>query len=55
MKKIQMEILEKTHREGYRKYPVTEGEFDIWEPEQIWGDQFIKGTQNEIRPHNIRS
>ena len=31
--------LEKTHREGYKKYPVTEGEFDVWETEQIWGDQ----------------
>lgn len=53
MKTIQMKILEKTHREGYKKYPVTEGEFDIWETEQVWGDQYIKGTQNEIRPHNI--
>ncbi len=53
MKTIQMEILEKIHREGYKKHPVTEGEFDIWETEQIWGDQFIQGTKNEIRPHNI--
>ncbi len=53
MKTIQMEILEKKHRDGYKKYPVTEGEFDIWETEQVWGDQCIKGAQNEIRPHNI--
>lgn len=29
--------LEKTHREGYKKHPVTEGEFDVWETEQVWG------------------
>ena len=27
---------EKRHREGYRKNPVKEGEFDIWEKEQVW-------------------
>ena len=31
--------LEKKHREGYKKYPVTAGEFDAWETEQGWGDQ----------------
>ena len=53
MKTIQMKILEKKHRDGYKKHPVTEGEFDIWETEQVWGDQYIKEAQNEIRPHNI--
>ncbi len=49
MKTIQMEILEKKHRDGYKKHPVTEGEFDIWETEQVWGDQCcIEGAQNEI-------
>ena len=43
-----MEILEKTHREGYKKYPVAEGEFDVWETEQVWIDQCVKGDQNEI-------
>lgn len=31
--------LEKAHREGYKKYPVTEGEFDVWETERVWGDR----------------
>ncbi len=31
--------LEKAHREGYKKYPVAEGEFDVWETERVWGDR----------------
>ena len=31
--------LEKKHQEGYKKHPVTEGEFDVWETEQVWGNQ----------------
>jgi len=30
--------LEKRHAEGYARYPVKPGEFDIWEEEQAWGD-----------------
>ena len=30
--------LEKKHREGYRKKPVSSGEFGEWESEQIWPD-----------------
>ena len=29
--------LERRHREGYRKKPVSKGEFQIWESEQKWG------------------
>ncbi|MBN1902781.1 CopG family transcriptional regulator [Candidatus Sumerlaeota bacterium] len=31
--------LERKHREGYRKHPVTKDEFRIWEKEQKWGDE----------------
>jgi metal-responsive CopG/Arc/MetJ family transcriptional regulator len=29
---------EQKHREGYEKYPVKPGEFDVWESEQVWPD-----------------
>ena len=31
--------LEKKHRRGYETHPVSEGEFDVWESEQSWGDE----------------
>lgn len=31
--------LEREHSEGYAKHPVEPGEFDIWEPEQAWGER----------------
>lgn len=31
--------LEEQHRQGYRAKPVKAGEFDVWEKEQVWGDQ----------------
>lgn len=36
--RVQREELERRHREGYAKHPVTEGEFDVWEDEQVWPD-----------------
>ena len=30
--------LEELQRKGYRRHPVTPGEFDVWEQEQEWGD-----------------
>ena len=30
--------MEKKQMEGYAKYPVEPGEFDIWQAEQVWGD-----------------
>ena len=30
--------MEKKQAEGYVKYPVEPGEFDIWQDEQMWGD-----------------
>jgi metal-responsive CopG/Arc/MetJ family transcriptional regulator len=36
--KYRMKELEQKHRLGYEKHPVKNGEFDIWESEQQWGD-----------------
>jgi len=30
--------LEERHREGYSRHPIREGEFDLWEGEQVWVD-----------------
>jgi len=30
--------LEEKQAEGYARHPVEEGEFDIWEDEQAWGE-----------------
>jgi metal-responsive CopG/Arc/MetJ family transcriptional regulator len=29
--------MESKHAEGYARYPVEPGEFDVWEDEQAWG------------------
>jgi metal-responsive CopG/Arc/MetJ family transcriptional regulator len=29
--------LEQKQAEGYRRFPVESGEFDVWEAEQSWG------------------
>jgi metal-responsive CopG/Arc/MetJ family transcriptional regulator len=31
--------LERKHREGYRKKPVTKQEFGPWESQQAWGER----------------
>lgn len=36
--KIRMKEMERKHREGYRRKPVGEGEFSVWEEEQVWGE-----------------
>ncbi len=36
---LQTESLERQHRQGYEKYPVKPGEFDVWEAEQHWEDE----------------
>jgi len=36
LNKIKTRELEKQHREGYSKHPVQNGEFDVWEEEQVW-------------------
>ncbi len=36
LQRLRIQELERKHREGYAKKPVKPGEFDIWEPEQVW-------------------
>ena len=36
LERIKAKKLERKHEDGYRKFPVEKGEFDIWEDEQIW-------------------
>jgi Arc/MetJ family transcription regulator len=36
---LAIEELEQSQVEGYRRHPVTAGEFDVWVKEQAWGDQ----------------
>jgi CopG family transcriptional regulator / antitoxin EndoAI len=33
-----MQQLERQHAEGYARFPVQPGEFDIWESEQSWSE-----------------
>ncbi len=33
------EQLERKHRQGYERHPVTAEEFSVWEAEQAWGDE----------------
>jgi CopG family transcriptional regulator / antitoxin EndoAI len=33
------EQLERKHRQGYERQPVTVNEFSVWETEQAWGDE----------------
>jgi metal-responsive CopG/Arc/MetJ family transcriptional regulator len=33
------EQLERKHRQGYARQPVTVNEFSVWETEQAWGDE----------------
>lgn len=33
------EQLERKHREGYARHPVSVDEFSVWETEQAWGEE----------------
>lgn len=39
IQKYKIHELEEQHRLGYEKHPVQPGEFDIWQDEQVWGDE----------------
>lgn len=39
IKKIHTRQLEIQHLKGYKKQPGKNGEFNIWENEQEWGDK----------------
>ena len=36
--RLEMQMLEQQHREGYLKHPVRPGEFSDFEDEQVWID-----------------
>ncbi|OGW14790.1 MAG: CopG family transcriptional regulator [Nitrospirae bacterium GWA2_42_11] len=38
IKRVNIESLEKNHRKGYERHPVTKTEFSVWESEQEWWD-----------------
>ena len=37
LRQLAIDELERKQAAGYRRHPVTPGEFDIWESEQAWG------------------
>jgi len=39
LERYNMEKLERRHREGYERHPVSVDEFSVWETEQAWGDE----------------
>jgi metal-responsive CopG/Arc/MetJ family transcriptional regulator len=39
LSRYNLEQLERKHRQGYERHPVTSEEFSIWETEQAWGDK----------------
>jgi metal-responsive CopG/Arc/MetJ family transcriptional regulator len=36
LQQLRVRKLEKKHNEGYARYPVKAGEFDLWLDEQVW-------------------
>jgi len=36
LREVRMNDLERRHREGYKRKPVKQGEFDDWWAEQVW-------------------
>ncbi|MBL7205934.1 MAG: ribbon-helix-helix protein, CopG family [Desulfobacteraceae bacterium] len=39
LSRFNLEQMERKHREGYERYPVTADELSVWETEQAWGDE----------------
>lgn len=38
LRQLQVAEMEQKHAEGYARFPVEPGEFDVWEAEQAWGE-----------------
>jgi len=38
IRQVNINMLEKKHKKGYERYPVSKTEFSVWELEQEWGD-----------------
>ena len=34
-----VEQMERKHRQGYERHPISTDEFSVWEAEQAWGDE----------------
>ncbi|MCZ6803964.1 MAG: ribbon-helix-helix domain-containing protein [Proteobacteria bacterium] len=39
LNRLNTTLLEKKHINGYKRHPVSEDEFAIWEQEQDWGGE----------------
>lgn len=39
LQRLRIRELERKQRDGYRRKPLKEGEFSVWEAEQAWGDE----------------
>lgn len=39
VRRANITMLEKKHKEGYRCNPVSTTEFSVWESEQEWGEE----------------
>ncbi|NOX63370.1 MAG: ribbon-helix-helix protein, CopG family [Chloroflexi bacterium] len=39
LRRFEIQKLERQHAAGYARQPVRPGEFDVWESEQMWGDE----------------
>ncbi len=38
IERLRVARLERQHAEGYARFPVETGEFDVWESEQVWSE-----------------
>lgn len=38
IKQVNVNLLEKKHKQGYERHPVGKTEFSAWESEQEWGE-----------------
>jgi metal-responsive CopG/Arc/MetJ family transcriptional regulator len=38
IRQVNINMLEKKHKKGYERHPVSKTEFIVWESEQEWGD-----------------
>ena len=39
LSRYSLEQLERKHRQGYERHPISTDEFSVWEAEQDWGDE----------------
>ena len=39
LSRYHFEQLERKHRQGYERHPVTAEKFSVWETERAWGDE----------------